>query len=208
MRRLAILGASGHGKVLAEIGELFFDEVVFYDDAWPSRQSNGLWPIVGDSAALVEQLGSVAGVIVGIGNNEIRQNKQRDLAGVGAPIVSLIHPQAVVSPRCSIAKGSVVMAGAIVNVDARIGEGAILNTGCSVDHDSLLGDFVHISPGARLAGGVSVGSLSWIGIGACIRQLIQVGSRAVIGAGAVVVKPVADGVTAVGVPARTLADPH
>ncbi|WP_060483753.1 acetyltransferase [Pseudomonas sp. NBRC 111123] len=206
MRRLAILGASGHGKVLADIAELCgWPEVVFYDDAWPARQVNGHWPIVGDSAALLAQLSSVEGVIVGIGNNQVRHDKQRQLAAVDAPIVSLIHPQAVISPRSAIGIGSVVMGGVVVNIDSRIGDGAILNTGCSVDHDNLLGDFVHLSPGARLAGGVTVGDLTWVGIGACIRQMIQVGSRVVIGAGAVVVKPVADGITAVGVPARSLA---
>lgn len=206
MNRLAILGASGHGKVLADIAELCgWREVVFYDDAWPARQLNGHWPVVGNSAALLRQLPSVDGVIVGIGSNKVRHDKQQQLAAAGAPIVSLIHPQAVISRHSVIGVGSVVMAGVVVNIDSRIGPGAILNTGCSVDHDNLLGDFVHLSPGAHLAGGVTVGDLSWVGIGACIRQMIQIGSGVVIGAGAVVVKPVADGTTAVGVPARSLA---
>jgi len=205
MNRLAILGASGHGKVLADIAELCgWKEVVFFDDAWPARQMNGPWPIVGDSAALLGQLKHVDGVIVGIGNNQVRHDKQHQLAAAGAPLVSLIHPQAVISRHSVIGIGSVVMAGVVVNIDSRIGLGAILNTGCSVDHDNILGDFVHLSPGARLAGGVTVGDLSWVGIGACIRQMIQVGSRVVIGAGAVVVKPVANGITAAGVPARSL----
>lgn len=204
MKRLAILGASGHGKVLADMAELCgWREVVFYDDAWPGRQLNGHWPVVGDSAALLAQLSGIEGVIVGIGNNQVRHDKQRQLASAGAPIVSLIHPHAVISRHSSVGVGSVVMAGVVVNIDSRVGIGAILNTGCSVDHDNLLGDFVHLSPGARLAGGVTVGDLSWVGIGASIRQMIQVGSRVVIGAGAVVVKPVADGNTAVGVPARS-----
>lgn len=208
MKRLAILGASGHGKVLADIAQSCgWREVVFYDDAWPARQLNAHWPIVGDSAALFAHLSAVDGTIVGIGNNQVRHDKQRLLAAAGAPLVSLIHPQAVISRHSTIGVGSVVMAGVVVNIDSRIGDGVILNTGCSVDHDNLLGDFVHLSPGARLAGGVTVGDLSWVGIGACIRQMIQIGSRVVIGAGAVVVKPVADGITAVGVPARSLASP-
>ncbi len=208
MNKLAILGASGHGKVLAEIAELCgWREVEFYDDAWPGQQLNGHWPIVGDTTSLLAQLLAYDGVIVGIGNNQVRHDKQQQLTAAGAPLVSLIHPQAVISRRSTIGVGGVVMAGAIVNIDTRIGDGVILNTGCSVDHDNILGDFVHLSPGVRLAGGVTVGDLSWVGIGACIRQMIQIGSRVVIGAGAVVVKPVADGITAVGVPAHSLASP-
>lgn len=203
MRRLAILGASGHGKVLADIAEACeWSEIVFYDDAWPGRQANGHWPIVGDTAALLRQLSTVNGVIVGIGNNLVRHDKLVQLRAAGAPIVSLLHPQAIISRYSSIGEGSVVMAGVVVNADTRIGSGAILNTACSVDHDSLLGDFVHVSPGARLAGAVIVGDFSWIGIGACIRQMVRIGSHVTIGAGAAVIKTVADGTTVVGVPAH------
>ncbi|MFE2008526.1 acetyltransferase [Pseudomonas guariconensis] len=205
MRRLAILGASGHGKVLADIAESCgWTQIAFFDDAWPSRQTNGHWAIVGDTAVLMGLLSDFDGVAIGIGNNRIRQSKWQQLATAGAPIVSLVHPQAVISRHSVIGEGSVVMAGVVVNADTRIGRGAILNTSCSVDHDNLVGDFVHLSPGARLAGGVTIGDLSWIGMGACIRQMIHVGSNVVIGAGAVVLKPVADGVTAVGMPAHPL----
>jgi hypothetical protein len=40
--RLAILGASGHGKVVADAAGLAgWDEVVFFDDAWPGLTQNG-----------------------------------------------------------------------------------------------------------------------------------------------------------------------
>ena len=36
---LAILGASGHGKVLADIAELSgWSAIEFFDDAWPGNQ--------------------------------------------------------------------------------------------------------------------------------------------------------------------------
>ena len=57
MKRLALLGASGHGKVVADAalaGE--WDEVAFFDDAWPQRQRNGVWPVLGNSQALMARL--------------------------------------------------------------------------------------------------------------------------------------------------------
>lgn len=202
MRRLALLGASGHGKVIADMAEFCgWDEIVFFDDAWSEIECNGHWDVVGNSEHLLSRLSEFHGVLVAIGNNKIRFEKLDWLKKHKAPVVTLIHPAAVISRYATIALGSVVMAGVVVNADTQIGEGAILNTGCSIDHDCMLGNCVHLSPGAQLAGGVKVGDYSWVGIGAVVRQLITIGEHSVIGAGAAVVKDVPDGVRVIGVPA-------
>lgn len=202
-KKIAILGASGHGKVLAEIAELTgWQEIDFYDDAWPSLKENGVWKVVGNTDLLIEKAKDYEGVIVGIGNNKVRLEKIKELKDAGAKLATLVHPFAVVSSYASIGEGSVVVAGAIVNPYSNIGIGAIINTGSSVGHDCELGDAVHICPGARLAGGSRIGTCTWVGIGAVVRQLISVGAYAVVGAGAVVVKDVPDHVTVVGVPAQ------
>ncbi|NIQ11431.1 acetyltransferase, partial [candidate division KSB1 bacterium] len=57
MKRLAILGASGHGKVVADIAECCgWSEFFFFDDAWPKLQRNGRWSVQGNSQHLTEQL--------------------------------------------------------------------------------------------------------------------------------------------------------
>lgn len=204
MKRLAILGASGHGKVVADIAlACGWEQIEFFDDAWPERKVNGHWPVTGNTESLIANISSFDGVALGIGNNAIRREKFLVLDQAGAALVSLVHPQATLSRFCTLGRGCVVMANVVVNIDSRIGSGVILNTACSVDHDSMLGDFVHLSPGVRLAGGVSVGDLSWIGIGSNVRQLISIGSRVTVGAGAAVVKHVPDNDVVVGVPARS-----
>lgn len=205
MKKLAVLGASGHGKVMADTAECSgWDEVDFYDDAWPDVMSNGSWPVVGNSQTLNARLDNYQGVIVAIGNNTVRHLKLAALFEAAAPVVSVIHPMAFVSRYSSIGPGSVVFAGAVVNAYAKIGSGAILNSGCSVDHDCVLGQTVHVCPGSRLAGGVVVGDRSWIGIGSSIRQLVRIGRDVVVGAGASVVTDVSDNVVVVGVPARVI----
>lgn len=205
MKRLALLGASGHGKVAADAAELGgWDEIAFFDDAWPSLSKNGKWSVLGNSEKLLQTIDTFHGVVVTIGNNRVRKLKLDTLFGLYAPVVSIVHPSAQISRYCSIGLGSVIFAGAVVNVDSTIGVGSIVNTGASIDHDCQLGSFVHISPGAHLAGGVSVGELSWVGIGACVRQLVTIGREVTVGAGSVVVKAVSDGQTVVGVPSRLL----
>lgn len=205
MRKLAILGASGHGKVVADTAECCgWQAIEFFDDAWPELQHNGAWPVIGDTVTLRERIKQFDGVMVAIGNNRIRHAKLLELQAAGARLCNLVHPTATVSRYASLGEGSVVFAGAVINVDARIGLGAIVNTGCSIDHDCELGAAVHVSPGARLAGGVTVGNLSWIGIGASVRQLVRIGNDVMVGAGAAVTADVEDELTVVGVPARVL----
>lgn len=206
MKRLAILGAGGHGRVVADAAEASgaWQEIVFFDDAWPERKTSGPWPIVGNLAALLQQCQEFDGVVVGIGANRVRLSNTETLATAGARLATIIHPRATISRHAGVGAGSVVFAGAVVNIGARIGQACIINTAATVDHDCQVADGVHISPGANLAGGVTVGTCSWIGANAGIRQQISIGAHAVIGVGAVVVSPQPDGITAAGNPAKDL----
>ena len=206
MKRLAILGASGHGKVVADTAECCGWQIIeFFDDAWPQVTSIGVWPVVGNTSDLLSRVGEFDGVLVAIGNNSVRRRKMDELKASGAQLPVLIHPSSIISRYAKIGSGTVVFASAVVNAYAIVGEGAVLNTGCSIDHDCVLGACVHVSPGARLAGAVTVGDGSWIGIGACVRQVLSIGSNVMVGAGAAVICDISDNMTVAGVPARAIA---
>jgi sugar O-acyltransferase (sialic acid O-acetyltransferase NeuD family) len=205
MKRLALLGASGHGKVVADAAlGAGWTHVDFFDDSWSGHHQNGAWPVIGNSATLLERFVDYDGVLVSIGNCRIRLEKQRELEAAGAAFVTVVHPAASVSRYAVLGAGTVVMAGAVVQVDASVGPACIINTGATVDHDCELASAVHVAPGANLSGGVTVGKCSWIGVGAAVRQGIAIGSGVLIGAGAVVIRPVPDNQTLVGNPARLI----
>ncbi|PMG74828.1 acetyltransferase [Shewanella sp. 10N.286.51.B7] len=204
-KQLAIVGASGHGKVIADLAEQLGFIVKFYDDAYPEKTYIEHWTIHGTCADLITLKNQSPtcsnNVVVAIGNNEIRQQKIQLLQQSSFNLITLIHPTAVISKYAVIAQGSVVFAGAIINAFANIGVGCIVNTSAIIEHDCAIGDFTHICPNTALAGGVVVGSKSWVGIGTQIKQLIVIGDNCMIGAGSTVVKNLPNNVTAFGSPA-------
>ena len=209
-KRLVILGASGHGRVAAEIGELTgYSDIVFLDPSVALGDQKGAWPVQSgdDDDSLRALAGLQTAFFVGIGNNALRARLMGRLQALALPCAVLVHPNACVSRHADIAEGTLIAAGATVTPFARIGTSGIVNTGASVDHDCLLAPNVHIGPGARLAANVSVGARVNVGIGAVVRQGIRIGADAVVGAGAAVVSDIPDGWIVAGVPAKRLAAP-
>ena len=199
--KLTIIGASGHGKVVADIARLNgYDEIEFLDDN-TELHSCGKWPVIGTSNLAGELENDL---FVAVGNAAIRERimeRFRDKR-----IVSLIHPSAVIAEDVEIDTGSVVMAGAVINPSARIGKGCIINTSSSVDHDCVLGDYVHVAVGSHLAGTVSVGKGTWIGAGVTVSNNIAICVGCMIGAGAVVIQNIFEQGVYVGVPATRLSN--
>lgn len=207
--RLLVLGAGGHGRVVASVARAAGWIVVGYADRDPAKIG-----CVVDAASAsclmtqVELLESLAdssisrwdAVALGIGANRSRWEAWTRLAPVVAP--AIVHPRAILAADILLPPGTVVMAGAMVNTGAKIGSAAILNTGCIVEHDVVVSDGAHVSPGAVLAGGVHVGPRAWIGANAVVREKITIGADAIIGAGSVVVKDVPDQVCVIGNPAQ------
>ena len=194
MHKLVILGASGHGKVVADIVRLTgqYDQMVFLDDNESQPPIMGI-PVIGDCGS-ADKLLQDADFFVAIGNAKLRKRFLDELIQKGANIATGVEIDA----------GSVVMAGAVLNADCKLGRGCIINTCASVDHDCIIGDYVHISVGAHLAGTVAVGNSTWIGAGAIVNNNITITESCMIGSGAVVVKDIQQSGTYVGVPARRL----
>lgn len=203
---IAIIGAGGHGKVVADMLQVTCPEIelVIFDDAFPDKLPKTHWPVLGDVSNLDTYQKKIAGVIVAIGNNELRLKLTKQIKQQGYKILTVIHPKATVSPSANIAEGTVIMAGAIVNAGANIGTAVIVNSGAIVEHDCIVSEGCHLSPNSTLAGGCHFGATSWLCMGASVKQLLKIGSSVTIGAGAVVLNDLEDNLTVVGVPAKPI----
>ena len=199
MKKLAIIGASGHGKVIADIAKKNgYTDIVFLDDNDDIRECGG-YSVIGQSS----EAGHLdADLIIGIGNADIRKRIQESVPK--ERLATLIHPSAVLAEDVVLGAGTVVMAGAVINSGARIGSGCIINTCSSVDHDCILGDYVHIAVGSHLCGTVVVGSQTWVGAGAIVSNNISLWPSCMIGTGAVIVKNIDIAGTYTGIPAKRI----
>ncbi|QKT04810.1 acetyltransferase [Ectothiorhodospiraceae bacterium 2226] len=204
MSKLHILGAGGHGKVVADaaLAAGMADEIVFYDDRFPTLTTVGAWPVVGRLEDVPEGGRDLA--VVALGDNALRMRIIQQLAERDASLARVVHPSAAISRSATLGEGSVVLAQAVVGPDAELGRGCIVNSGATVDHDCRLGEGVHVAPGAHLGGAVVVGRETWIGLGASVIEGLRIGERCLVAAGAAVVHDLPDQSRVGGVPAKAL----
>jgi sugar O-acyltransferase (sialic acid O-acetyltransferase NeuD family) len=206
--RIVIVGAGGHGQVVADIireatRHGAAERLLGYAD--DGRGACGTLragvPVLGRIAALPTMPHDA--IVVAIGDNRTRARLSLEL-DPGETFATVRHPSAIVCADVRLGPGSMLCAGVIVNTGTTVGRGVILNTGCTVDHHTTIGDFVHIAPGVHMGGEVRVGDGAFVGIGSVVLPGMTIGEGSVVGAGAVVTRDVPPGSTVVGCPARVL----
>jgi sugar O-acyltransferase (sialic acid O-acetyltransferase NeuD family) len=206
IKRLIIIGAGGHGKVVADCAEAteYFSEIVFLDGLYPEVTKVEHWPVIGkgDDLSLLADANSV--FFVAIGNNQTRAKLMTAINNVAGEITTLIHPSAVISPYVTIGAGTLVCANVVINIASNIGQGCIINTSTSVDHDCEIDDFVHLAPGTKLAGTIHIGEYSFVGIGGVIIPSLAIGKHCILGAGSTLLEDLPDYSLAVGSPAKII----
>jgi sugar O-acyltransferase (sialic acid O-acetyltransferase NeuD family) len=198
-----IIGAGGHGKVVADILQLQNVPIKGFLDDEPTTWNTmvlGL-PVLGP----IDQYREFApdGLIMGIGSNSLREQIVELLEPGAINLwMNAIHPTATVARSVELGCGVVMAAHTVVNPDAKIGNHVVVNTGATVDHDCIIGDYSHIAPGVHLAGNTRIGTGVLLGIGSQTIPNCCIADYAIIGAGATVVDNVPANVIAIGTPAR------
>jgi sugar O-acyltransferase (sialic acid O-acetyltransferase NeuD family) len=209
--KLIIIGGGEHARVAMEAAILLPErwKLIGYIDVKDDKLTEKIFDIsrLGDDSSLKNILAANPGCrfVCGIGDNDMRRKIVLSFDELDKKNwATIVHPDAYLSPSAKVGPGSVIFSRAVVQTGAIVGMHCIINSGGIVEHDSSIGDFSHIAPAAVMGGTVKVGTGCLVGLGSRIRDHINIGDNVTIGSGSVVVTDIADGETAVGVPARRI----
>lgn len=202
-KKVVIIGAGGHAKVIADIVIKSQDTLLgFLDDNLEKGKK-----VICDYCVLgkiskciaLQEQDKYIEFIIAIGNNSIRKDISNKYK---LNYYTAIHPSAQIGLETTMEEGTAIMANACINSSAKIGKHCIINTGAIIEHDNIIEDYVHISPQVALGGTIKVGENTHVGIGATVKNNLEICKNCTIGAGAVVVKNIEGEGTYVGVPAK------
>jgi sugar O-acyltransferase (sialic acid O-acetyltransferase NeuD family) len=204
---LLIIGAGGHGRVLAELAVCLGRQILGFLDEDIKLHNNVIdgFKVLGGDELLTKYSANSVLLVNGIGsivNTKKRYEAYSRFKNLGYQFEILCHPKAIVSHSAFLAQGAQIMAGCVIQSNAQVGENSILNTGVIVEHDVIVGSHCHLAPRVVICGNVCIGERSHIGVGAVVIQGLTIGNDALVAAGAVVVKNVSSKSKVLGVPAH------
>ena len=132
MKKVVIIGASGHAKVIADIVIKSGDELVgFLDDNTALPEEIIGYPYLGIVDKYLDY-SEKCYFIIGIGNNSIRKK----IAGkISVNWYTAIHPSAQIAIDVQICEGTAIMANVVVNTSASIGKHCIIGANSVVLQD-------------------------------------------------------------------------
>ena len=187
-KKIAIIGAGGHGKVVGEIALLNkYNIINFFDDRADDIKEFP-FTVVGTLNYLKGCLKNYDAFFVAIGDNQLRHEKIMWLKNKRVNLVNLLHPNSTISKFSYFGKGICVVANAVVNPGTEIKDGVIINTSASIDHDCEIGSYAHISPNCSISGGVKVGKFTHLGSGTSVHPGIKIGHFVKTGIGSKIYK--------------------
>lgn len=187
IREVILIGAGGHGLSLAEFSPY---EIKGYIAREANENFPGEW--FGDDETAHELIAEghafhMAYVYSGWPVMTTRRKLIEKYEDMEARFVSIISPDAIVTPNSSFGDGCAIMAGSIVN-RASLGRHVVVNSGAIVEHDCRVGDNTFIGPGAVIGGFTSIGENCFIGLGARIANGVTIGDNITVAMGAIVTK--------------------
>ena len=200
-KRLLIVGCGGHSKVITDIALALKFKDIFYQDLNTEKNE-----FLGKVVFNKDIKGYEDYFFIAIGDNYLREKALIEFQknNPKATTITLIHPSSIVSEKCSIDVGSVVMPLCVINSSSKIGKGVIINSHSSLDHDNFIMDFSSIAPGVITGGNVNIGQRSAISIGSIIKNNISIGSDSVVGASSYVNKDISNNLVVYGSPAKII----
>ena len=166
MKRLLVIGASGHAKDVVSLAkELGYTEFILAT----SDGGDGFWGI--DEVCIDDTLANRYAdwnVFVAIGANVTRQEFMERFAAMR--LVTLIAPTAVIGSATTVGQGCFIGHHTYIGPDSTIGSGTIINVGAVLGHDCQVGDYSQLGPRAVVLGNVCLGDHVFLGASSVVNH--------------------------------------
>ena len=133
---------------LLESAEEFFIEG-FVDDRY-SKDSYIGYPYLGDLNWLMQNSKTHSNVVIALGSAEHRINVYNKIKESNFNYPILIHPSVIISKRCEVGRGSIILPGCVICGRSKIGEFSFLNCGSIVEHDVIVESFSSLGLGTMV----------------------------------------------------------
>jgi UDP-perosamine 4-acetyltransferase len=157
--RTVMVGAGGHGRVVADLirlsGHLELVAVVDDDSRTHGGYLDGV-EIIGSTALLERHPRAATACVVAIGDNRTRARIYNLALGLGYHLPPLVHPAAVIARGVKLPSGLIVCAGAVVAPGVHLGTDCLIGANATLEADCELGDHCRVGPGALLLYGCRV----------------------------------------------------
>lgn len=209
MKDMVIVGSGGFAREVRWLVESCNDIKPEWNIlGWVSKEKPGTiideLPVLGDDDWLLNYDKPIA-VALGFGSGALREKVVKYVSSnKNIEYPKIISSTARLHKHVKIGEGAIITDYSIIAIYSNIGKFFVSNLASTVGHDCVFGDFVTLNPGSNVSGNVHMGDRSTTGTGATVNEGINIGKDVMIGGSAAVVKDIADGSTAVGVPAKVI----
>lgn len=208
MKRIAIIGSGAWAKYVADYIERSEDySFVGFIDKSINTEKN----IIGTDNELgclfEKHVFDCIYIGIGYAQPDLKEKVFKNCKEIGIPLLSLIHPTAIIHPSVNMGEGVFVGPYSIIDNNAKIGNCSIIRSNALIGHDDILEDYAYIGSHAVVAGNVTIKEKCFLGVNCTIRNRMFIAEYTTIGCGANVVKSIEDGHHVyAGNPAKILPD--
>ncbi len=201
---MIVFGTGGHAaELLEELIQLGVKDIYFYNDVNPELIDFNGYKVLKSRDQLIEIARTQFDFVLGLGEPNLRHEKQKEWMQIGGIPTSVISKSAMIGKfDLELGLGLNVMAGVHISSDVSIGDGCLINRNVNIHHGVRIGAFCEIAPNAVILGNVEISSQTFIGAGAIVLPGVKIGNNCVIGAGSVVTKDLASNSIVKGNPAK------
>ncbi len=128
----------------------------------------------------------VAGFIVAIANNRIREEAYYEALHKGLTPVSAVSHRAIIEPSADVGSGVVISAGCIVSHGVSIGSNTYIGSGVILEINSKIGENCLIGSGSIVCGESTIGRNVALRARCTVSSYVTVGKNQVVDAATVV----------------------